>query len=68
MNTTNQAPAIRTELRVGDHAIEFKGDVLESEAVQRARAIWLANTRLDHTVRGHLISCLDNFNYELSHV
>jgi len=53
---------------VGDHAIEFKGDVLESEAVQRARAIWLANTRLDHTVRGHLISCLDNFNYELSHV
>lgn len=64
----NTAETLRTELRVGDHAIEFKGDVLESDAVQRARAIWLANPRLDHTVRGHLLSCLDNFNYELSHV
>ena len=48
------------------HHIELKGTVPESEAVAKARAIILAQTRIDQTERGFLISCLDNGNYDLA--
>ena len=48
------------------HHIELKGTVTEAEAVKRARMIILAQTRIDHTERGFLISCLDNGNYDLT--
>jgi hypothetical protein len=48
------------------HHIELKGTVQEPEAIKRARMIILAQTRIDQTERGYLISCLDNGNYTIA--
>lgn len=48
------------------HRIELKGTVREPEAIKRARMIVLAQTRIDQTERGYLISCLDNGNYTIN--
>ena len=48
------------------HHIELKGEVREAEAIARAKHIIKAQTRIDHTERGYLISCLNNGNYTIN--
>jgi hypothetical protein len=48
-----------------EYPFDFKGALSVPEAVTRAKAITRANPRLDHTVRGHLLSCLDNDIFEV---
>jgi len=63
---------MRTVIQVGTpsdrHHVELKGQVPETEAIDRARRIILANTRLSHPDRGYLLSCMDNgtYTYELT--
>lgn len=64
---------IRTIITVGQpddpantYHVELKGDVLETEAVHRARLVIRANDRLDHPTRGYLVSCMDNGNYTIT--
>jgi hypothetical protein len=50
------------------HHYEFKGYLTITDAGARARALALANPRLDHPTRGHLIACIDIHDFDVTHV
>ena len=74
MNTTPRTIAPRTIVTVQTrdgtfpHHFGFRGYLTITEAGARARALALANPRLDQPTRGHLISCIDICDFDVQHV
>jgi hypothetical protein len=66
--TTRTIVTIRTRDGTPDHHFEFKGHLNITEAGKRAKALALANTRLDQPTRGHLIACIDICDYGVEYV